>query len=276
MKLYAISDLHLSHPQNRLALAALPTYPDDWLIVAGDIGETETIFQEALNMLTARFAQVIWAPGNHDLWTFPTTTTELRGVAKYNQLVALCRAYGVHTPEDPYLVWHEHAAAYTLAPLFLLYDYSFRPEDVPLHQVVAWAEETGAVCVDEWLLHPDPFVSRAAWCAARCTLTEHRLCAVSPTRPLVLINHFPLLQELAVLPRIPRFTPWCGTQRTNDWHQRFPVDTVIYGHLHIRGSYIRNSVRFEEVSLGYPHDWDVHRGIQGYLREITFDAHREY
>ena len=87
-------------------------------------------------------------------------------------------------------------------------------------------------------------------------------------RPLVLINHFPLRQDLAVLPRIPRFSIWCGTRRTEDWHLRFRADVVIYGHLHIRATHFRDGVRFEEVSLGYPQNYDPHRGIEPYLRQI--------
>ena len=30
----------------------------------------------------------------------------------------------------------------------------------------------------------------------------------------------------------------------------------------------RDSVRYEEVSLGYPRDWDETRGVNWYLREI--------
>ncbi|MCB0127306.1 MAG: metallophosphoesterase, partial [Caldilineaceae bacterium] len=71
MNLYAISDLHLGYSVNRQALAQLPAYPNDWLIVAGDVGETEAQFVDALQLLTSRFAQVLWVPGNHDLWTLP-------------------------------------------------------------------------------------------------------------------------------------------------------------------------------------------------------------
>ena len=42
---------------------------------------------------------------NHDLWTLPTEPDHLRGVAKYERLVALCRDHGVLTPEDPYVTW---------------------------------------------------------------------------------------------------------------------------------------------------------------------------
>ena len=105
MKLLAISDLHLSYPDNRAALEALPAHPDDWLIVAGDVGEREAHLRFALAILTRRFARLIWVPGNHDLWTLPSDVDGPRGDAKYRRLVAICREYGVLTPEDPYVSW---------------------------------------------------------------------------------------------------------------------------------------------------------------------------
>ena len=86
--------------------------------------------------------------------------------------------------------------------------------------------------------------------------------------PLILINHFPLRQDLAVLPRVPRFSIWCGTRRTDDWHLRFNAQVVIYGHLHIPGTRWRDDVRFEEVSFGYPKQRKGDRPIESYLRKI--------
>jgi 3',5'-cyclic AMP phosphodiesterase CpdA len=268
MKLYAISDLHLFNEINRQSLLALAAHPDDWLILAGDIGETEKHFHFALSALTRRFRQLLWVPGNHDLWTLPSDRNNVRGEAKYRRLVSICRDYGVLTPEDPYVLWQEEGPAYRLAPLFLLYDYSFRPNDVPFDQAVEWAAASGVVCADEMLLFPDPYPSLPAWCAARCLYTEKRLEEASSQGSLILINHFPLRQDLARLRWIPRFSLWCGTLRTEDWHVRFPVSVVVYGHLHIRGTYFRNGVRFEEVSLGYSHNWQHEYGIEFYLREI--------
>lgn len=268
MKLYAISDLHLANPANRDALAALPHFPEDWLILAGDVGETVEHLHFALRILTRRFAQVLWVPGNHDLWTLPTDHHQERGEQRYQLLVAVCRSYGVLTPEDPYVRWPGPGPACLLAPLFTLYDYSFRPDDVPFEQALEWAAETNVVCTDEVLLHPDPYPSRQDWCAARCAVSEARLQAAAPHGPLVLINHFPLRQDLVNLRWIPRFSLWCGTRRTQDWHTRFPVVAAVYGHLHIRGSHLRDGVRFEEVSLGYPRDWKQSRGMAAYLREI--------
>ena len=40
MKLWAISDLHVGFEKNRHAVQELPAHPEDWLIIAGDTGET--------------------------------------------------------------------------------------------------------------------------------------------------------------------------------------------------------------------------------------------
>ncbi|HEX7181483.1 MAG TPA: metallophosphoesterase [Thermoanaerobaculia bacterium] len=268
MKLYAIADLHLRYEVTRRALESLRPYSYDWLILAGDVGETEEHLRFALALLTRRFARVLWVPGNHDLWTIPSRADDLRGEAKYQRLVSICREYGVITPEDPYVLWPGAGPRCLLAPLFLLYDYSFRPDEIPQDQAIQWAAEDNLLCSDEVLLHADPHPSKQAWCAARCDLTEARLIEAAQRAPLVLINHFPLRQDLAVLPRIPRFSIWCGTRRTEDWHLRFRAEAVIYGHLHIRATHYRDGVRFEEVSLGYPQNYTPERGIEPYLRQI--------
>ena len=155
-----------------------------------------------------------------------------------------------------------------IAPLFLLYDYSFRPLDIPIERAIDWAVESGVECVDEALLHPDPYTSRAEWCHARCEITERRLKVHRNDLPTVLISHFPLREDLAKLPRIPRFSIWCGTRRTEDWHLRYNATVVVSGHLHIRSTSHRDGVRFEEVSLGYPHQWSGSITPNRCVREI--------
>jgi len=268
MKIFAVSDLHLSHATNREAVQALSAYPGDWLILAGDVGETEAQLRFALVELGRRFARLIWVPGNHDLWSLPVSGPGPRGKAKYDRLVAICREHGVLTPEDPYARFTALGRAYRIVPMFLLYDYSFCPPGMDVEAAVRWARQTGVICMDERVLSPDPYPSRSAWCAARCRITESRLAELGPDEALILVNHFPLLQEHARLPAIPRFSVWCGTTRTADWHRRFPVSIVVYGHLHIRRTTFRNGVRFEEVSLGYPRQWRQERGLAPYLRQI--------
>jgi predicted phosphodiesterase len=268
MKLYAVSDLHLGNEVNRRALSGITSRPDDWLILAGDVGETAAHLELAFEALKPRFAQLVWVPGNHELWTLPSNKETARGRFKYDELVELCRSHHVLTPEDPYPIVTIGGKAVRVAPLFLLYDYSFRPRDVPLGRAIEWASETGVICSDEVLLHPDPYSGIAEWCRARCDLTELRLKTCRNDLPTVLINHFPLREDLAKLPRIPRFSLWCGTRRTEDWHLRFNATVVVSGHLHIRSTSHRDGVRFEEVSLGYPRQWIGTTTLDRCVREI--------
>lgn len=275
MELHAISDLHVGFKENREALRGLPARPDDWLILCGDIADTPEQLAWALDLLGRKFGRLLWVPGNHELWALPRATPS-RGEARYAELVELCRRRGVLTPEDPFPVWTGEGGPHLLAPLFLLYDYSFRPDDVPIEEAVAWAQEENVMCADEVLLHPEPYPSIGAWCAARCRDAEQRLeeaLAAHPGLPTVLIAHFPLKQRLALLPRIPRFMVWCGTRRTEDWHLRYRAAVVVSGHLHIPSTRSVDGVRFEEVSLGYPEQWrarEAHRGwrLEDHLRRV--------
>jgi len=79
-------------------------YPNDWLILAGDIGEVGEHLDFALSMTTRRFARVMEVPGNHDLWSVGSDR-EFRGQSKYDYLGSICRVYGVLTPKDPYVRW---------------------------------------------------------------------------------------------------------------------------------------------------------------------------
>jgi 3',5'-cyclic AMP phosphodiesterase CpdA len=269
MRLLAISDLHLSHAKNREGLDAISAHPDDWLIVAGDVGEKPDHLVYALERLVPRFAKVIWTPGNHDLWCPPDATDRTRGQARYDELVAICRGYGALTPEDPYAEFSPRTTdtpPIFVCPLFVLYDYSFHPRGVT--DPIAWARETGVVCGDEWMLSPEPWPSREAWCDARLAYTEPRLQALPDDATTILISHWPLRYDLARPPRVPRFSLWCGTTRTEQWPTRFRARAVISGHLHMRTSIVRDDVRHLEVSLGYPRDWTFDRGIDFYLREI--------
>jgi hypothetical protein len=125
----ALSDLHIAYPENRAIISDLrPETGGDWLLIAGDVGELFEDIEWALTTLSKRFETVIWAPGNHELWTHPTDPVQLRGEERYRHLVELCRSLGVVTPEDPYRIWTGPGGPVTIAPLFLLYDYTFLPD----------------------------------------------------------------------------------------------------------------------------------------------------
>ena len=270
MRVLAISDLHLDFKDNMDALRKMPAFPQDWLITCGDLCTSEAHLRTTLDILVPRFKRVFWVPGNHELWSSAPVAGGplLRGMAKYRHLVDVCREYDVLTPEDPYVTWTGPGGPCRIVPLFLGYDYSFRPEHVAFEDAVAWAMEDGVLCSDEKLINPEPYESMPAWCRARLGYSLDRLEAIADGTPTVLINHFPLRRDLVRLRRIPRFTIWCGTRETETFHLTYGAKVVVSGHLHMRATDYRDHVRFEEVSLGYPRDWLRDRGVAAYLREI--------
>jgi 3',5'-cyclic AMP phosphodiesterase CpdA len=271
-RLLAISDLHVGYRENRDLLAGLrPGSPADWLIVAGDVAERMADVAWALELLSERFARVIWVPGNHELWTISSDPVQLRGEDRYRSLVGLCRSLGVITPEDQYPVWEGPGGPVIVAPLFLLYDYTFLPDGTTTRdEALALAYESGLVCMDELLLHPDPYDGRGAWCEARIKQTEQRLAGLDPRFPLVLVNHYPLVREPTRVLGYQQFAQWCGTERTADWHLVFNVAAVVYGHLHIRRTTWHDGVRFMDVSLGYPREQAGRGGKTGPCQVLPY------
>ena len=254
-RLFAISDLHIGYAENRAFVEALqPADPADWLIVAGDVGEMFADVSWALATLASRFERVIWTPGNHELWTPAADPVQLRGVRRYEALVTVCRKFDVVTPEDPFPVWRGEDGPVAVVPLFQLYDYSWRPDGAATaDEALRIARAAGVVCTDEFLLHPDPYPTRSAWCHARVAAAEERLLALD--MPAVLVSHWPLRREPTRALWHQEFAPWCGTSLTEDWHRRHDVVAAVYGHLHIPRTTWADGVRFEEVSVGYPREW---------------------
>lgn len=180
------------------------------------------------------------------------------------------------TPEDPFLIWPPslgqcNSHPVIIAPLFLLYDYSFGPPGMSREQILTWAKEKRCVAADEQLLSTDPYPSIIHWCRDRLKVSEDRLSSISPEFKTVLINHFPTRRDLIHIPRIPRFIPWCGTTQTEDWHLKYNAQVVVTGHLHVRRTDWRAQTRFEEVSLGYPLQWDQSSNLANYFRQILAD-----
>ena len=138
--LWAVSDLHAAVKLNGPKIDDIqPTDPSDWLIVAGDVAERFELIVEVMTELASRFDTVIWVPGNHEL--FCRSADRYRGREKYAMLVQAMRAIGVITPEDRYPVF----GGVTIAPLFTLYDYSFRSREMTVDEALQAAHDNNCL-----------------------------------------------------------------------------------------------------------------------------------
>jgi len=247
--LWAVSDLHGAVKANVARIDEIqPEDPSDWLIVAGDVAERTDLVVRILTQFRQRFAQVIWVPGNHEL--FSRSTDRYQGRDKYTELVDACRAIDVLTPEDPYPTF----GGVTLVPLFTLYDYSFRGPGMTVEQAVQAAHDRQIMMTDEFAIAP--FVDVRAWCWDRLAYSIKRLSLIDG--PTILINHWPLVQEPTLVMRHPEIALWCGTRHTRTWAERYHAQAVIYGHLHMPGVTEVAGIPHIEVSLGYPREWERH------------------
>lgn len=286
-ELYALADLHIGHLLNSKALDNLEIRsPGDGLILAGDLGETKAHLETCFRKTKACFDHVFWVPGNHELYSSPSSSATgfdaLKGEAKYNACIELARSHGVLTPEDSWMLWRDGDRQTIIALCFTLYDYSFRPADVSREQALDWAREQDIVATDEMLLHSAPYPTRDEWCHSLCDRTEKKFeeyASKHPDASFIIVNHWPLREDLIHIPLIPRFSLWCGTKRTGDWHARGRFGdghpgalAVITGHLHVRRTDWIDGCRFEEVSLGYPRQWSLAResgrDVNDMLRKI--------
>ena len=70
MRIYALSDIHVDHPENAAWLENLSRddYQEDILILAGDITDVPSLLEQSFEKFLNRFARVLYVPGNHDLW----------------------------------------------------------------------------------------------------------------------------------------------------------------------------------------------------------------
>ena len=245
--LWAVSDLHIHSPGNRdlIDTHLRPPNPHDWLIIAGDIAEGIDDVVAMLTRLQKRYAHIIYAPGNHELYA--RSTDRLKGQDKYNALIYACQKLSVSTPEDPYVTFGGH----TIVPLFTLYDHSWRDPELSREEALTAAQRSGVVLTDYFAI--EPFEDVSLWCRDRLRYSVRRLAQV--TGPTVLVNHWPLARECLEHVRLPEIALWSGTRHTQSWPERYNATSVIYGHLHIPVEKFIGNVTHAEVSLGYKQEW---------------------
>mgnify|MGYP002395477484 CR=1 FL=1 len=248
MKVYALSDLHTDYPQNLDWVRTLDPvqYGQDLLILAGDVSADLNTLGETLGLLQARFREVFFVPGNHELWVVGSEMD--CSLKKYHAVQALCGDLLVRTSP-----WQ--CSGLSIVPLLGWYDFSFGQPCRLLRR--AWRDFRAC----RW---PDKLADEKSLTDYFLGCNESRLDAVANTVANTVISFSHFLPTLAVMPqRIPakkrQVYPVLGSVRLGEQLSRLKPDIHVYGHSHVNQSITLGDTRYINNAFAYPTEGNISR-----------------
>lgn len=242
MRLFALSDVHVDYPDNARWVEALSDadYRDDVLILAGDLTEDRRLLAWCLRRFAAKFRQVLFVPGNHDLWV--RRETELRcSLRKFEAVRRIAADAGVSMRPG------RHGDT-LVVPLLGWYDYSF---GVPADELyMMWMDYRAC----SW---PEGFDMRR--------LTAHFLdmnpaTLAEPAARVVTFSHF--LPRIDLIPSfVPRamrmLDPVLGSDAIERRLRALGSRLHVYGHSHINRRVAIDGVTYVNNAFGYPKETSI-------------------
>ncbi|HEX8907532.1 MAG TPA: metallophosphoesterase [Longimicrobiaceae bacterium] len=233
MRIWAISDLHADFRENRRLLERISAaeHRGDALIVAGDVADNLTIVEDVLGELRARFAEVFFVPGNHELWV---RADPRDSVEKFHAVLGVCRALGVRTSPA-------RAGGAWVVPLFSWYDAAFDVKGAGDEaSLEGWADRY--FC--RWPEGAGPIDTLFA------ALNEPHLRAFDA--PVVTFSHFVPRPDLIPPVRWLRFKGLplvAGSREIEAQLRRAGAVVHVFGHTHIPEDRVVDGVRYVQNHL---------------------------
>lgn len=239
MRVFALSDIHVDYDSNARWVENLSTadYRDDVLILAGDVSDRLSALGRCLRMFAKCFEQVLFVPGNHDLWVLRDAPGKT-SLDKFRDVAAVAADAGVSM--QPF-----RRGALSIVPLFGWYDYSFGAPSDALR--AAWMDFLAC----RW---PGGFHEQE--------INRH-FSALNQTRMpedagrVVTFSHFvPRIDLLpSTLPAEHRMLfPVLGSTQLDTQLRGLNSQMHVYGHSHINRRRVIDGVTYVNNAFGYPHE----------------------
>jgi predicted phosphodiesterase len=236
-RIFAISDLHVDYRQNAQWVADLSRtdFTKDVLILAGDLSDSLERIERTIGALAERFRQVLYVPGNHDLWVLRDRNVA-HSFEKFDKVRAAVERGGASL--DRY-----HTGTTAIIPFLGWYDYSFGQPTEELKR--RWMDFRAC----RW---PEGTFERE--------VTDHFTAmnepVYQPRNPVVIsFSHFmPRLDLMpSFAPHRARFLlPVLGAQQLDAQIRRAGSAIHIYGHSHVNRRAVRDGVLYINNAFGYP------------------------
>ena len=239
MRVFALSDIHVDYDVNAQWVEQLSTvdYRDDVLILAGDISDRISMLSWCLHKFARCFAQVLFVPGNHDLWVFRDAPGK-NSFDKFREIRVVAEDAGVSM--QPF----RHDSLY-IVPLLGWYDYTFGALTESLR--AAWMDFIAC----RW---PDGVEAQE--------ISLH-FGALNPTRVpqgierVITFSHF--VPRIDLLPtglaaEHRMLLPVLGSTHLDTQLRNLGSRMHVYGHSHINRHRVIDGVVYINNAFGYPHE----------------------
>lgn len=239
MRVFALSDVHVDYEGNARWLAGLSSedYRQDLLLLAGDLTDDLSLLAWAFELLATRFRELIFVPGNHELWAIRNAGIH-SSLEKYRRVRSLAIECGVAVEPRSY-------GPLSIVPLLGWYDYSFGELTPELAQ--GWMDFRACV----W---PEGFTDAEA-ASFFASLNEQALTIRNEI--VISLSHFvPRIDVMPLLtPQYGRILyPVLGTALLEEQIRRLRPSTHVYGHSHVNRRRTIDGICYLNNAFGYPYE----------------------
>lgn len=243
MRIFALSDIHIDYAENRAWMMDLSNddYRDDILILAGDIADIPALIADAFRELTRKFREVLFVPGNHDLWTYRNGIAD--SLSAFDHVRNIARDHGVHI--EPYT-----AGVLTIIPLNGWYDYSFGMPSEELSMM--WMDYVAC----SW---PEGCDEKSI--TRRFTDMNREALSIRNNRVITFSHFMPRIDLMpSIIPEKRRFLyPVLGTTILETQIRTIGPRIHIYGHTHVNRRIERDGILYVNNAFGYPREKRITR-----------------
>lgn len=239
MRVFAVSDVHVDYPANASWVADLSSadFTRDVLILAGDVSDSLPRLGWCLETLAAKFATVLFVPGNHDLWVM-RDEVQRTSLEKFDEVRRVAETSGA-------LMKAFHRPNLVIVPLLGWYDYSF---GLPGEDLLGGWMDFHAC---RWPNEMTP-----------ADVTAHFTRLNGEPRPrdrtkVITFSHFMPRIDLipSSLPPARRWLyPVLGATVLDQQLRQAGASIHVYGHSHLSRRVTREGVTYVNNAFGYPHE----------------------
>src|SRR4030067_3541932 len=243
MRVFALSDIHIDYRENRNWLLSLSKedYRDDILLLAGDVSDMTHFLELAFRSLMKRVCEVMFVPGNHDLWIYRNNVQN--SLVHFNRIKALAHENGVQ-------MGPKSIGPISLIPLYGWYDYSFGAPSEALSYI--WRDFSACAWPHNF---SDPEITRlfVAMNEDHLSMRNDHIISFSHFMPRIDLMPPIIPQEKRILYPVP------GTALLEEQIRRLGSKIHVYGHTHVTMRAHKDGVLYVNNAFGYPDETRIAR-----------------